>query len=266
MILNKVMKKILFIIFVLISLTQSINAQATRTRVIYTSGVPAACVRGNVYINVATGNIYTFKTGTGCILSGNTSPSVTVSDTAYDATTWNANTDAATKNAIRDKFESLNFIGWTEIRKSSDQTVTDNVTPQNDTELSFSMDIGGTYVVEFEILYGGNNTTGDYRGRFSFSALANAADVLGNITDLSGGGSAQTAASLGTTTQWPAADRIPDVVTTDNATRSISGRLIITNTNVAANTFQYQFANAAAAAGRNSITKTGSRLRYRKLN
>ena len=29
------------------------------------------------------------------------------SDTAYDATTWDANTDAATKNAIRDKIETL---------------------------------------------------------------------------------------------------------------------------------------------------------------
>jgi len=31
----------------------------------------------------------------------------TVSDVAYDATTWNANTDAASKNAIRDKIESM---------------------------------------------------------------------------------------------------------------------------------------------------------------
>jgi hypothetical protein len=31
----------------------------------------------------------------------------TVSDVAYDATSWNGNTDAATKNAIRDKIESL---------------------------------------------------------------------------------------------------------------------------------------------------------------
>lgn len=35
----------------------------------------------------------------------------TVSDTAYDATTWNGNLDAASKNAIRDKFESLSSGG-----------------------------------------------------------------------------------------------------------------------------------------------------------
>ena len=34
--------------------------------------------------------------------------SVTVSDTAYDATTWDTNTDAATKNSIRDRLEVLN--------------------------------------------------------------------------------------------------------------------------------------------------------------
>ena len=32
---------------------------------------------------------------------------VVVSDVAYDATTWSGNNDAATKNALRDKFESL---------------------------------------------------------------------------------------------------------------------------------------------------------------
>ncbi len=33
--------------------------------------------------------------------------SVSMSDTAYDATSWNGNTDGATKNAIRDKIESI---------------------------------------------------------------------------------------------------------------------------------------------------------------
>jgi len=35
----------------------------------------------------------------------------TVSDVAYDATTWDNNTDAPTKNAVRDKFESLTSGG-----------------------------------------------------------------------------------------------------------------------------------------------------------
>ncbi len=40
-------------------------------------------------------------------LSGTNSGDDPADDTAYNATSWNANTDAATKNAIRDKFESL---------------------------------------------------------------------------------------------------------------------------------------------------------------
>jgi Zn-dependent alcohol dehydrogenase len=37
-----------------------------------------------------------------------------VSDTAYDATSWNGVTDVApSKNAVRDKIESLSSGGWT---------------------------------------------------------------------------------------------------------------------------------------------------------
>jgi len=38
----------------------------------------------------------------------------TVSDVAYNASTWDANTDAPTKNAVRDKFESLSSGGLTQ--------------------------------------------------------------------------------------------------------------------------------------------------------
>ncbi len=33
--------------------------------------------------------------------------SVVISDIAYDATTWDSNTDGASKNAIRDKVETM---------------------------------------------------------------------------------------------------------------------------------------------------------------
>jgi hypothetical protein len=36
---------------------------------------------------------------------------INVSDVAYDATTWNGNTDASTKNAIRDKIETIGSSG-----------------------------------------------------------------------------------------------------------------------------------------------------------
>lgn len=38
----------------------------------------------------------------------------TISDTAYDATSWDGNTDVPTKNAIRDKIESLSSGGLTQ--------------------------------------------------------------------------------------------------------------------------------------------------------
>lgn len=44
--------------------------------------------------------------GTG-LASGVEESSSSISDTAYDATSWNANSDVATKNAVRDKFESV---------------------------------------------------------------------------------------------------------------------------------------------------------------
>jgi len=50
-------------------------------------------------------NLAEFNTAIGAsIVDG---PHVIISDVAYDATSWNDNTDAATKNALRDKFESL---------------------------------------------------------------------------------------------------------------------------------------------------------------
>jgi hypothetical protein len=58
----------------------------------------------------------------------------TVSDDAYNATTWNGNTDVPTKNAIRDKFESLSgadgdgiYDGSGTVPTSTTVTVTDNL-------------------------------------------------------------------------------------------------------------------------------------------
>jgi hypothetical protein len=48
-------------------------------------------------------SVYVHAVGPG----GFASTGATADDTAYDASTWDSNTDAATKNALRDKFESL---------------------------------------------------------------------------------------------------------------------------------------------------------------
>ena len=44
------------------------------------------------------------------------------SDTAYDATSWNGNTDVPTKNAVRDKIETLGGGGYGIIGFTSSDT------------------------------------------------------------------------------------------------------------------------------------------------
>jgi len=94
--------------------TQGALVLYSNTDPIYTAGwLPAATPTGIVTLRfppaAAGGSNYLLNfdaDGTG----GFTDPATFGSpadDTAYDATTWDANTDAATKNAIRDKIETL---------------------------------------------------------------------------------------------------------------------------------------------------------------
>ena len=61
------------------------------------------------FIKVTTEDTYTIRTiaETKSDLSLNNVSNVATDDTAYNATSWDANTDAATKNAIRDKVETM---------------------------------------------------------------------------------------------------------------------------------------------------------------
>jgi len=52
----------------------------------------------------------------------------TISDTAYNATSWNANTDGATKNAIRDKIETMDSAITLNTAKETNATHTGEVT------------------------------------------------------------------------------------------------------------------------------------------
>lgn len=188
------------------------------------------------------------------------------SDIAYDATTWDGNLDVPTKNAVRDKFESLSAgDGFTEVVKLADQTVTNNATPQADTELFFTMAAGGIYEVHYTILYSGNNSTGDYRWHFAYAtSLADASHSLGTVAEFSGGDSAQST-TVGGLTQWPSGDRIPGVLA-DDSIRQTFGRITINNTSGGSNLVTFKFSNAAASSGRTSTTRAGSRIRYKRLN
>jgi hypothetical protein len=120
---------------------------------------------------------------------------INVSDDAYDATTWNGNTDAPTKNAIRDKIETMSGGGgtWGSITGTlSDQTDLDaaldsklesvvagtNVTVDNTDPLNpiinASVGGGGDYLLEDAL----NNSTSEII-RFTKNTTGTPADGIG---------------------------------------------------------------------------------------
>jgi hypothetical protein len=148
------------------------------------------------------------------------------------------------------------------VTKTSDQTVTNNATLQNDTELVVALLANKVYFVEFFIIYSGNDTTGDYKWQFSgpwnvatqaegYYVTPNASLSIG-ITAAGG-----TVGGL-----WPAG---PVSSGTDAAHSKfvVKGEIYIT-TNAAGN-LQFQFANLSAAAGRESKTWTGSFIRVKEV-
>ena len=146
------------------------------------------------------------------------------------------------------------------IVKSANQTVTNNVTPQNDTELFTSVVSGGFYWVEFHLLYSGNDTTGDYRARFTFAAASTA---LGIFTY-------PAATFTPTTTALNAAALFPSPDMICGCDLAASVRPVFMQFQFRASggsgTLQWQFANSAAAAGSDSITIAGSTLRIKRLS
>jgi hypothetical protein len=154
--------------------------------------------------------------------------------------------------------------GWTTIVKSANQDVTNNATPQDDTELQFSVVAGGHYMVEMNICYSGNNATGDYLWRFAVSAGTMKARGIAIIfsTAMAPTLQAVTAGSPGAATtgniQCGVAGTDLDELHTTTATF---------NFYASANaTFKFQFANNAAAAGRISRTWKGSILKYKRID
>lgn len=152
--------------------------------------------------------------------------------------------------------------GWTTIVKSANQDVTNNGTLQDDTDLQFSVVANGHYMVEMNICYSANDTTGDYRGSLALS------------TGLMRGTGFTT--GMGTTSAYQAA-----LLTANNSINvgNITLGAIISNIDhlqaftvvfnfyVDSNaTFKYQFCNQSAAAGRTSRTWKGSILKYKRID
>ena len=156
----------------------------------------------------------------------------------------------------------LNPEGWNVIVKSANQDVTNNATLQNDTDLQFSVVAGGHYMIEVDLVASANNITGDYNGRFFVSS----GTMKGNgvITSLNSlAAAAITLQSANGVAQTPAFTIGSPVADIDHL---VSGKIIYSFTASANATFSYQFANAAAAAGRISRTWKGSILKYKRID
>jgi len=156
---------------------------------------------------------------------------------------------------------NTNPEGWTTIVKSANQDVTNNATLQNDTDLQFSVVAGGRYMIEMDICWSGNNTTGGYSYVFGVSS--------GTIK---GGGVVYTNSAVSTllmnTSAGGAAAPSPRTSAVLNADIDyLMTMKICVNVIASANaTFRYQFSNTTAGAGRTSRTWKGSILRYKNIN
>ena len=152
--------------------------------------------------------------------------------------------------------------GWTTIVKSANQDVTNNATPQDDTQLQFAVVAGAFYTVKMDINISANNLTGDYAGRFFVSA----GTMKGNgvVTSLSSTGTAsvqlQNANSVANTAIFQTGATIADI---DHV---IPCTIIYSFTPSSNATFSFQFSNAVAAAGRTSRTWKGSILKYKRID
>ena len=151
-----------------------------------------------------------------------------------------------------------------EVLKRTDQTVTNNGTPQDDTELVFAALASSVYLIDFYIIYSGNNATGDYLWNFTYgSTLTVTIQMFGWQQSPSATlGSVNPTGEISGSSIWPSASQSAG---TDAAHTKfvIIGQLRIT-TEAAAN-IQFKFSNNSAAAGRESTTRAGSILRVKKL-
>lgn len=151
------------------------------------------------------------------------------------------------------------------ISKAADQTVTNNATLQDDTDLQFTVAAGETWHFELLLSMTGSNTTGD--GKFQLLATgATFANSWRSGVFFGGTG------TLDTTLFTPAAF----TSTTEMVT---SGGLTVLNGDTnqfpvyfrgafrasGAATVKVQFANVAASAGRTTIMKAGSTLRAKRM-
>lgn len=150
---------------------------------------------------------------------------------------------------------------FTEVVKATNQTVTNNATLQDDTDLQFAVTASSVYLIEFYIIYSGNNASGDFKWGLTYPALSLARQSLGFFEVLNSSDAPTAGTVIGSTTLWPTGF----TAGTDAADSKfvLWGKMtLVTN---GSGTVKSQFANGTAASGRTSTCYAGSLLRYRKL-
>lgn len=145
------------------------------------------------------------------------------------------------------------------ITKSADQTVTNTTVFTDDNELTTTI-TNGKWLVQLLLFYNGNNTTGDFKGVIVFPN--NGSGAFGTVSGVNASLAAFVTAFSGTGTDFPAAAGINLGVNGDTLTFGATFEFIMLGV---AGTLKFQFANVAAAAGRDSTCLAGSTLRLKQL-
>lgn len=97
---------------------------------------------------------------------------IVVPDEAYNATDWNGSLEVPTKNAVRDKIETLGAGGGVAaggvggppliIRKTADESLTSSTALQDDNELFTAIGASEVWVAEWTLYVAGATSPGDF--------------------------------------------------------------------------------------------------------
>ena len=151
--------------------------------------------------------------------------------------------------------------GYTVVIKSANQDVT-NAGVTNDNDFFFSVTANQQYVVQFDLIISGNNTTADYTcdlrvdagtiiGKGTYQGLTTAAAVANVIV---------TANNAANTTA------VPTGAPTANLNDLVAVRITFAFTASNTTTFRFRFGNATPTTGATSRTWKGSVMKYKNIN
>ncbi len=156
-------------------------------------------------------------------------------------------------------------LDWPQsVSKTTDQEVVSTDTLRADDELFLPVLANSFYLCELLLMYSGNSSTGDYKGRIMFPSLVGGGSAIGYVNGLSTILAPElSAVQHGVDTNFPGSDVVLGVTgtITDYALAQI--RFLIRT--VLPGTMRYLFANANGADGRTVITRAGSILRAQQL-